>query len=246
MRVALLASTTMHWAEMTEIEGVGASAFVDRVMNQDMSTSCDVLSEFAGRACYQSWSLPNEKTATNEGYIANILEQRHYSVLEHASFTVYAEGVSRALLTELTRHRHLSFSVMSQRFVDESESEMVIPPALADKLTEEMQLGQSMFDTVPRYGEALDDAHHAALAAYGQIYASLTAAGLSRKQAREAARAVLPNATETKMVVTGNLRAWREVIEKRSSPHADAEIQEFARLVLYHAKGVAPAVFADM
>src|SRR3954469_20972457 len=88
------------------------------------------LAEAAGRACYQSWAKPNPATATNAGYLANILQQQHESVVEHASVSFYVTGVSRSLLAELSRHRHISLSVVSQRYVDESNADMVIPPVL--------------------------------------------------------------------------------------------------------------------
>lgn len=66
----------------------------------------DTLGEMAGRLCYESWDRPNPATATNAGYLANIIKQQHFSVLEHASATIYLEGVSRTLTHELIRHRH--------------------------------------------------------------------------------------------------------------------------------------------
>src|SRR5688500_8341126 len=68
----------------------------------------DELAELAGRNCYQSWHRPSPKTATNHGYLHNIISQQHFSVMEHGSVTFYVEGVSRSLLAELSRHRHLS------------------------------------------------------------------------------------------------------------------------------------------
>jgi thymidylate synthase (FAD) len=68
---------------------------------------------------------------------------------------------------------------------------------------------------------------------------------LRRKRARQAARAILPNATETRIVVTGNYRAWRHFIEMRATSHADVEIREIAVEVLRQLQGVAPNVFAD-
>ena len=79
------------------------------------------LAEFAGRACYESWHKPNPATATNAGYLRHILEVGHLSVLEHGSVTLYLRGVSRSLTHELVRHRHLSFSQLSQRYVPERE-----------------------------------------------------------------------------------------------------------------------------
>src|SRR5690606_14972435 len=166
----------------------------------------------------------------NRGYLANILEQGHYSVLEHASVTFLIRDVSRALLTELTRHRHLSFSVVSQRYVDYANTAPVIPPALRGTFGE----------SAVRYSYA-----HA-LARYELMARELQANGLTRKQAREAARCVLPNAAPVDMIVTGNLRAWRDVLGKRWHVAADAEIKEFAGIVLGELREVAPNSFADI
>ena len=68
-------------------------------------------------------------------------------------------------------------------------------------------------------------------------------AGLTRKQAREAARAFIPNCIETRMVVTGNLRAWHEVIQRRTQPDADAEMQEVMRLAGQELHTVSPIIF---
>lgn len=197
-----------------------------------LAADADLLAEFAGRACYQSWKRPNPKTATVPGYLANILDHMHYSVLEHASVTFYLQGVSRSLLAELTRHRHLSFSVLSQRYVDETDAENVTPPALRDDDLATAFLAEHWQTTINAYDTLVEHL--------------TTVKGLPRKQAREAARCVLPNMTETKIVVTGNHRAWREVIAKRHNPHADAEIQELAAGLLRTLKGIAPGCYQDM
>ncbi|WP_030855259.1 FAD-dependent thymidylate synthase, partial [Streptomyces sp. NRRL S-475] len=193
-------------------------------------TEADALCEAAGRICYLSFDRPNPATATNEGYLRNIIGQGHFSVLEHASVTFLVQGVSRALLTELTRHRHLSFSVVSQRYVSYEESQPIIPPALRGT-----------------QGEALlRSAYNYAVGRYASLVRELRASGLSRKKAREAARSVLPNAAPVDMVVTGNLRAWRDVLGKRWHVAADAEIQEFAGRVLESLRVMAPNSFQDI
>src|SRR5690242_11024839 len=99
------------------------------------STDADggqALAEFAGRACYQSWSKPNPSTATNAGYLAHILEVGHLSVLEHGTVTFYFTGVSRSFTHELIRHRHFSYSQLSQRYVPERQAAMVEPDVIAD------------------------------------------------------------------------------------------------------------------
>jgi thymidylate synthase (FAD) len=194
------------------------------------TTDPDALAEAAGRICYKSFDRPNAKTAANADYLANIIGQGHFSVMEHASVTLLVRGVSRALLTELTRHRHLSFSVVSQRYVDYGDTSPVIPPAMRG--TE---------------GEAfIRSAYAYAVARYDAAVKELRAKGLSRKAAREAARAILPNAAPVDMVVTGNLRAWRDVLGKRWHVAADAEIREFAGLALDQIREIAPNSVQDI
>ncbi|CPR12479.1 FAD-dependent thymidylate synthase [Mycobacterium bohemicum DSM 44277] len=199
------------------------------------------LVEFAGRACYQSWSKPNPRTATNAGYLKHIIDVGHFSVLEHASVSFYITGVSRSCTHELIRHRHFSYSQLSQRYVPEGDSQIVVPPGLDDD---------------PELRQILADAADASRATYADLLARLEAkfapgqadenvGVLRRKQARQAARAVLPNATETRIVVTGNYRAWRHFIAMRASEHADLEIRRLAIECLRQLTGVAPAVFAD-
>lgn len=224
MQVSLLASTWVREVPLWD------AAEYDISGDNLYTTDADALSEAAGRICYQSWGRKNPATATNAGYLANIVRQGHFSVMEHASATFLVRGVSRALLTELTRHRHLSFSVVSQRYVDYAHTEPVIPPALE---------GQPAADMVR-------SAYHEATELYEVLADALGHAGYSRKQAREAARAVLPNAAPVDMIVTGNLRAWRDVLGKRWHVAADAEIKEFAGIVLGELREVAPNSFADI
>jgi thymidylate synthase (FAD) len=195
------------------------------------------LAEFAGRACYQSWSKPNPRTATNAGYLRHILEVGHLSVLEHGTVTVYLTGVSRSLTHELIRHRHFSYSQLSQRYVPERDAAMVEPDVIAAD---------------PELHAKFVAATEASLAAYTELleglekrFADVGNATLRRKQARQAARSVLPNATETRIVVTGNYRAWRHFVAMRATEHADVEIRELAVACLRELQRVAPNVFAD-
>lgn len=224
MKVDVLAATRLD--ESTLLNAYGYDA-----IGEDGTADADALAEAAGRICYKSFDRPYPATATNAGYLANILAQGHYSVLEHSSVSFLVRDVSRALLTELTRHRHLSFSVVSQRYVDYARTAPVIPPGLAH---------------IPEAVRLLEDAYAYALADYETLVTALTNNGAKRKAAREAARAVLPNAAPVDMVVSGNLRAWRDVLGKRHSVHADAEIQEFARLILGHLRELAPNSVQDI
>lgn len=195
------------------------------------------LAEFAGRACYQSWGKPNPATATNAGYLRHILEVGHLSVLEHGSVSMYLTGVSRSLTHELIRHRHFSYSQLSQRYVPERDAAMVEPEVIAAD---------------PELHAQFEAAADASLAAYTALleglekrFAGVDNATLRRKQARQAARAILPNATETRIVVTGNYRAWRHFVAMRASEHADVEIRGLAVACLRELQRVARNVFAD-
>ncbi len=197
----------------------------------------EALVEFAGRACYQSWKKPNPVTATNAGYLRHILEVGHLSVLEHGSVTFYVTGVSRSLTHELVRHRHFSYSQLSQRYVPERDTAVVEPeviaadPVLHARFVEAAEVAVKAYDSL--------------LTGLQERFADEPNATLRRKQARQAARAVLPNATETRIVVTGNYRAWRHFVAMRATEHADVEIRALAVACLRQLQHVAPNAFAD-
>lgn len=195
-----------------------------------------ILSEFAGRACYQSWNNPSGKDT--EAYIGNINTQKHFSVLEHGGFTAYITGVSRAFTHELIRHRHLSPSQLSQRFFDESDASFVVPPLFRGHKRAEAFLRHVAEFSQYHYGELVKIAHEI-----------LAGEGLTvkdrRKRSREAARSVLPNMTETRIVITGNHRSWQEVFEKRGGPEADAEFQEVVVMLFLRAKKLAPEIYQE-
>jgi len=197
----------------------------------------EALAEFAGRACYQSWSKPNPRTATNTGYLRHLLTVGHLSVLEHASVTFYITGISRSCTHELIRHRHFSFSQLSQRFVADGDAPVVVPPAIAG----DPHLEELFFAATRRSREAYVEL----LDALDEKMAHLPPGPLRAKQVREAARAVLPNATETRIVVTGNYRSWRHFIAMRATEHADVEIRRLAVECLRQLTDAAPNAFSD-
>jgi thymidylate synthase (FAD) len=158
-------------------------------------------------------------------------------VLEHAVWSFLVTGVSRSFTHELIRHRHFSYSQLSQRYVDESDSAYIEPDVIA---------GDPELDAIWR--ESVD----AARAAYDRLveglekhFTDVPEKTLRRKLARQAARSVLPNATETKIVVTGNARALRHFIELRGSEHAEVEIRKVAVAMLEILRREAPNLFAD-
>ena len=200
------------------------------------STDGERLAEFAGRVCYMSQHNP-AKRATRD-YLDNIKKQGHGSVLEHANYTLLLEGVSRSLTHELVRHRAgFAYSQLSQRYVDESEANFVIPPAVIGDTTLEAQWRDQI--------EAAQRAYVALVEKLMERYGWVPDRVHRRKMAREAARAVLPNATETKIVVTGNARAWRTMLELRSSEGAELEIRRAAMAILRLLQCEAPGFFSD-
>jgi thymidylate synthase (FAD) len=220
--------TLIAWTHFEAPEGVPWSTDAD---------GGQALAEFAGRACYQSWKKPNPATATNAGYLANILESNHLSVLEHGSVTFYLTGVSRSFTHELIRHRHFSYSQLSQRYVPERDAAMVEPDVIAADPELHKRFAAAAEASVQAYTELLEGLE--------QRFADEPNPTLRRKRARQAARAILPNATETRIVVTGNYRAWRHFIGMRATEHADVEIREVAIELLRQLQRVAPNIFAD-
>lgn len=200
------------------------------------ATDGERLAEFAGRLCYMSQRNPANRE-TRE-FIENIKKQAHGSVLEHANYSLLLEGVSRSLTHELVRHRAgFAYSQVSQRYVDESAAMFVVPPAvLGDEALEQTWSAQV----------------NAALATYVEMVEQLMSRYSwigdkvhRRKLAREAARGVLPNSTETKIVVTGNVRAWRTMLELRSNEGAELEFRRLASVIIRVLQHEAPAFFND-
>jgi len=200
------------------------------------STDGERLAEFAGRLCYMSQSNPAGRSTRD--YLENIKRQGHGSVLEHANYTVLLEGVSRSLTHELVRHRAgFAYSQLSQRYVDESDAAFVVPPAI---------LGDEALEKT--WKEEIDRALAAYVKLVGELmeqYAWIPERVHRRKMAREAARGVLPNSTETKIVVTANARAWRTMLELRAGEGADLEIRRMAVAVLKLLREEAPGFFSD-
>jgi thymidylate synthase (FAD) len=213
----------------------------------DTSVAAELLTETAGRVCYMSFAKP--RPGGNQAYLHHIKEVGHGSVLEHGVWNLLFTGVSRSLTHELVRHRAgFGYSQLSQRYVDESVAEYVEPDIIAND-PELHAIWQS----------AVRDLH----AAYLKLAEGLTAklkqpdsaakamlppeakATDIRKAARQAARSVLPNATETKIFVTANARALRHFLEQRGSRHAEPEIRKLANVLVQVLQQDSPNLFGD-
>jgi thymidylate synthase (FAD) len=200
------------------------------------ATDGERLAEYAGRLCYMSQKNPAGRTTAE--YLQNILRQGHGSVFEHSVYVVLIEGISRSCSHELVRHRAgFGYSQLSQRYVDESDAAFVMPPALQGDATLEADWLKQV--------RAAQAAYVAAVERLMDKYAHVLERTHRRKLAREAARSVLPNATEVKIVVSANVRAWRTMLELRLGEGAELEIRRMALRCLTLLAKEAPALFAD-
>lgn len=213
----------------------------------DSEIAGEVLTETAGRVCYMSFAKP--RPGGNAAYLTHIKEVGHGSVLEHAVWNLLITGVSRSLTHELVRHRAgFGYSQLSQRYVDESVAEYVEPDIIAN----DPDLHAIWLETVQQSHAAymkLAEGLNAKLADPAAAAAAMLPPDADRttrrKAARQAARSVLPNATETKIFVTGNARALRHFLEMRGSAHAEPEIRKLATAILDVLAKDSPNLFGD-
>lgn len=169
----------------------------------------------AARVCYAR-KMPKRQKRKKD-YLLMLLREGHLSPFEHASFSFTIEGISRACLCQLTRHRIASYSVRSQRHV--SSTDVVCP-------FQEGQPAKEVFDSVVRHSR--------------EAYEKLIAAGV----AKEDARSVLVEASKTQLVMTANARSLMNFFNLRTCNRAQGEIRLLANKMLSLCRGVAPTIFA--
>jgi len=215
-----------------------------RDVNED--DSIQRMIEFGGRHCYRAWS----KGRGRDEYIRNIIEMEHGSVLEHATINWAIQGVSRSLSLELARHRvGIALSQESQRYVDASDIQFVVPPILAHIAGGSMAGDAHIRDFAANCDRALS----AYVTLQGTIVDEINASSpnvksltMLKKRGNEAARALLPNACETRFLWTTNMRILRHFLWLRGGSGADLEIRRMAVHMLQVAQDSAPAIFYDM
>ena len=215
--------------------------------HSDSEVAAEVVTETAGRVCYMSFSKP--RPGGNATYLHHIKEVGHGSVLEHGVWNFLFTGVSRSLTHELVRHRAgMGYSQLSQRYVDESVAEYVEPDIIAS----DPELHALWLDAVQHAHAAyvkLAEGLNTKLTDPQAAAAAMIPPGADRttrrKAARQAARSVLPNATETKIFVTANARALRHFLEQRGAAGAEPEIRKLAGQVLDILQKESPNLFGD-
>lgn len=192
------------------------------------------LVEFAGRICYMSFG-ERQSPKENVEYIRNLVRQNHESVLEHASWTFLLTSVSRAFTHQLVRHRiGMSFSQLSQQYHDESDANFIAPEGIQEDI-ELFEVWKSAVESSAR--------------AYKAISLKLASASRGSKEKiraiRSEARSVLPNAIETKIVVTGNARSLRHFLEVRGCIVGDIEMRRVSKLIYEMIFNDAPSCVFD-
>jgi thymidylate synthase (FAD) len=202
------------------------------------------LCKVAGQVCYMSFGPKRTFNEQAERYFNNLKSSGHGSVFEHATFSLLLYGISRSLTHELIRHRAgFGYSQLSQRFVSGRMLRFVERPEYQDDADLHAQFLQRIERAASEYTaltERLLEMQQA-----GVSILSAEAKTDLRKKVQQSARSVLPNETEAPMVVTGNARAWRHVIEMRASAHAETEIRELAVRIFLCLRLVDPILFGD-
>lgn len=186
----------------------------------------------AARLCYSAVGVKHLVARTTEEdqrpFLEKLTEVGHLSPTEHASFTFAVEGISRACSHQLVRHRLASYSQQSQRYVSEAEFDYVVPPSIA----EDVELKTIFEDTIKKIQQS-----------YVLLAERLAAKGHSTEAAREDARFVLPNGTETKIMITMNARELLHFFSQRLCNRAQWEIRALALAMLRLVQPLAPSIF---
>ena len=185
----------------------------------------------AAKLCYSSSPVDEIMDGLTdeavEKFLTKLVDMGHESPIEHVSFTFMIDGVSRALLAQITRHRLASFSVRSQRYVDESNFSYVTPPVLSENIC------------------GLEKVMANIATEYQSIKRILMDKGFTKEQANEQARAILPNACATSLVMTMNARELMHLFNKRCCSRAQDEIRAVAYEMMRQCKEVAPILFKN-
>ncbi len=239
-RVHLTTRTAVDWRAVADFLAEEGVPPIPESIRAGQDESAAVV-EISARLCYMSYGRGRRDIAD---FIENLLSSKDGSVFEHVNYGFVVTGVSRSLTHELVRHRAgFAYSQRSQRYVDETKASFVVPPALV------RDAGDATAASV-----VFEKALRVASDSYDEMVAALEEALPEdlfelrtdrRKAIRQAARAVLPNATETKIFITGNVRAWRHFIEMRAAPYADWEIRKLALRILELLQQEAPLLFGD-
>lgn len=198
----------------------GISGFWNSLVYNPEVFDSDAIVEYAARVCYNSDDRIFEKPT----FVQDVIQRGHLDVAEHAHFVFEIDGISVACLGQLVRHGLMSHSVQSSRYVDQSNTEFVVPDSIA-------ALGD---EVVAKY---LMDCR-----AQLDLYKELRELGVTKGDARY----VLPTSMDTRLIVSGNASMWRNFLWQRCDKAAQTEIRQVAIEVLKQLYRVAPKIFEDI
>ncbi|MBU4305338.1 MAG: FAD-dependent thymidylate synthase [Candidatus Omnitrophica bacterium] len=200
----------------------------------DTTTNAGALIYSACRQCYSAHSAAEifrnkkESRKQQEEFIRKVVASGHESPLEHVKFTFAVEGVSRALTHQLVRHRIASYSQQSQRYVKETDFDFIIPPSIEKDMMMKTEFLRMMKEIQESYTRMLE---------------CFKQKGKTGEKANEDARFLLPQAAETKIVVTMNCRELLHFFRVRCCSRAQWEIRKLADVMLAICKKQLPCVF---
>lgn len=246
--VALLAEPRIYTSGIVDfLKGYSADVGFDAGINDysdlDGNRSA-TLSQFAGQLCYLSFGSNRTPLSQSLKYYTHIKESGHGSVLEHANYSFLFYGISRTVTHELVRHRSgMGYSQVSQRYVDGSKLRFVERPEFSDDLqlhndfVARIEQAYTDYDRIAHYLENKQIDGHKLLQGDNR--------GERRKAVNQTARESLPNETEAPIVATGNVRAWRHILEQRCSVHAERPIRRAMMYAYTILRLVAPEAFED-
>jgi thymidylate synthase (FAD) len=198
----------------------------------------------AGQTCYASFGPKRTYNENATRYLANLASSGHGSVFEHAVFSFFLYGVSRAISHEIVRHRAgTAFSQLSQRFVSGRVLRFVERPEFQSVPSLHKRFEERVDFLAREYQDVADEL--LALQTEGDPNLTDESRTDLRKRVQQTARSVLPNEAETMMVVSANVRAWRHMIEMRTDPHAEREIRDLYFRIFLCLRLLEPAIFED-
>ena len=185
-----------------------------------ITPNAEKLIETSGRTSRLSFEKQGKDT--EKKFIRMIIKMGHFSALEHAYATFKISGVSRAFTHQLVRHRMASFTQQSQRYIEESNFNYVEPGSIINNSEAHLIFTKFIEETK-------------------KIYSKFRSLGIKKEDARY----ILPNAIESQIVATANLREWRHIIELRGAPDTQWEIRKVAIEILKILKKHVPTVLED-
>lgn len=234
----------------TELNESGLEEFLSDIKQSEWNSNAqsdpDMLTEFGGRLCYRSFSVydENNKEGTNPNvtriredngqYVKNLIDSGHHSVLEHSTLSLLFHNISRVYSHEMVRHRLMSYSQESLRYIRLDNIKAWLP----DEIKENPELNKLYEDTICHL-EGVQEKLNKIVKLDGKSFDE-------KKKWTSRFRRLAPIGLATTILVSGNLRAWRHIINMRTSKGAEEEMRLVMNQVVPILKNFAPAVFADL